>query len=75
MNLAQFICDELLESPTIAPPKPTTTPKAPPSPSKPRPGTRPWQPSRRPGVSPKPKAKGDGHDEGEEMSFSETYGR
>jgi hypothetical protein len=53
------------EAPAVAPPKPTTTPtKAPPAPSKPRPGTRPWQPTRRPDVAPKPKARGDDEEEG-----------
>lgn len=67
MNRADQIVDALLggspyaaPAPT-APPKPTTKPAAPPAPAKPRPGTKPWSPSRRPGVSPKPKARNRQH--------------
>lgn len=57
------ILDRMFEDAAPAPVKTPTKPAAPPAPAKPRPGTRPWKPNRRPGVSPKPKAKYD--DEGE----------
>jgi len=59
MNRAESIVDALIEGAgaPVAPPKPTTTPNKPASPSKPRPGTRPWNPSIRPGVTPRPKAR------------------
>lgn len=59
MNRAESIVDALIEGAgaPVAPPKPTTTPTKPATPSKPRPGTRPWNPSVRPGVNPKPKAR------------------
>src|SRR5512137_2194473 len=59
MNRAETIVDALIEGAAapVAPPKPTTTPTKPATPSKPRPGTRPWNPSVRPGVNPKPKAR------------------
>lgn len=73
MNRAAEIVDKMLEgyyaSPApVAPPKPTTTPTRPQTPSKPRPGTRPWNPSVRPGVNPRPKARKD------ERSFAESEG-
>ena len=61
MKHAESIVDALIEGAgaPVAPPKPTTTPTKTPTktPEKPRPGTRPWNPSRRPGVSPRPKAR------------------
>jgi hypothetical protein len=57
MNRAESIVDAMLGGAPIAPPKPTTTPTRPGTPSKPRPGTRPWNPSIRPGVNPRPKAR------------------
>jgi len=57
MNCAETIVDALLGAAPVAPPKPTTTPTKPAAPVKPRPGTRPWNPSIRPGVTPRPKAR------------------
>lgn len=59
MNRAESIVDALIEGAgaPVAPPKPTTVPTRPATPSKPRPGTRPWNPSIRPGVNPRPKAR------------------
>jgi len=59
MNRAETIVDALLggAAAPVAPPKPTTAPPRPSAPPKPRPGTRPWSPSHRPGVNPRPKAR------------------
>jgi len=65
MNRAQLLIDRMFLSeapaPAVAPAPtktPTRTPTAPPAPSKPRPGTKPWLPTKRPDVAPKPKARG-----------------
>lgn len=47
----------------VAPPKPTTRPGTTPAPSKPLPGTRPTIPTRRPNISPRPKARYGDEDE------------
>lgn len=59
MSYAESIIDALIggAGAPVAPPKPTTTPTKPGRPQKPRPGTRPWNPSIRPGVTPRPKAR------------------
>lgn len=66
MTCVETIVDAMLEgyynSPApVAPPKPTTVPSRPVTPTKPRPGTRPWNPSVRPGVNPRPKAREEEH--------------
>lgn len=74
----EAIVDALLSGETaapapVAPPRPATKPATPSTPARPRPGTRPWNPSVRPGVNPRPKARGSRHGwVNDEMSFAES---